>query len=128
MISVMHVVSVGHVLVAFGTSIHAVLVHPQARGAALWLGIIWLVPWVGPLLYLAIGVNRVPRRARGRSRIETAATTEWRSGCCMMPLVGGDAAYREMLAAIEGAERSVHLSTYIFDNDRAGAVCRDIGW
>lgn len=36
------------------------------------------------------------------------------------PLVNGDQAYPEMLAAIEAAERSVALSSYIFDNDAAG--------
>jgi len=36
------------------------------------------------------------------------------------PLVGGDAAYPEMLAAISGARRHVALSSYIFDNDALG--------
>ena len=35
-------------------------------------------------------------------------------------LVNGDAAYPAMLAAIDGASRSVSLGTYIFDNDRSG--------
>lgn len=36
------------------------------------------------------------------------------------PLQNGDEAYPAMLEAIERAERSVALCTYIFDNDRAG--------
>lgn len=36
------------------------------------------------------------------------------------PLTTGRAAYDAMLAAIEGAERSIALTTYIFDNDPAG--------
>jgi cardiolipin synthase A/B len=36
------------------------------------------------------------------------------------PLVDGDAAYPAMLAAIDRAERTLSLSTYIFDNDPAG--------
>jgi hypothetical protein len=36
------------------------------------------------------------------------------------PLIDGDQAYPAMLAAIVGAERSVSLSSYIFDSDRAG--------
>ncbi len=36
------------------------------------------------------------------------------------PLVGGDAAYPAMIAAIDGAQTSVSLMSYIFDNDRAG--------
>jgi len=36
------------------------------------------------------------------------------------PLVGGDDAYPRMLKAIDGAEKTIGLSTYIFDNDAAG--------
>ena len=36
------------------------------------------------------------------------------------PLINGDAAYPDMIRAIDEAEHSVHLSTYIFGNDRAG--------
>ena len=35
-------------------------------------------------------------------------------------LCNGEEAYPAMLAAISGARESVHLSTYIFDNDRTG--------
>ncbi len=41
------------------------------------------------------------------------------------PLVNGEQAYPEMLEAIDKAEHSVALSTYIFDNDRAGALFAD---
>jgi cardiolipin synthase len=36
------------------------------------------------------------------------------------PLVGGQEAYPKMLEAIDRAERSVAMCSYIFDNDRAG--------
>jgi cardiolipin synthase A/B len=41
-------------------------------------------------------------------------------GIRIEPLVDGDAAYPAMLEAIEGAQRSIALMTFIFDNDRAG--------
>lgn len=41
-------------------------------------------------------------------------------GNCVRPLVNGDEAYPAMLEAIARAERSVGLSTYIFDCDPAG--------
>lgn len=41
------------------------------------------------------------------------------------PLHGGEEAYPAMLAAIAAAGRSVALSTYIFDNDRAGRAFAD---
>ena len=40
----------------------------------------------------------------------------------VVPLINGDQAFPAMLQAIDLAERSVTLSTYIFDNDRAGAL------
>lgn len=42
------------------------------------------------------------------------------AGNQITPLVNGEEAYLEMLAAIDGARESVHLSTYIFDGDEAG--------
>jgi cardiolipin synthase len=42
------------------------------------------------------------------------------AGNRLEPLVDGDEAYPQMLAAIEGARRSVSLSTYIFDSDATG--------
>lgn len=41
-------------------------------------------------------------------------------GNTVIPLVNGDAAYPEMLAAIDQAEVSVTLNSYIFDSDRVG--------
>jgi cardiolipin synthase len=38
----------------------------------------------------------------------------------IQPLINGDEGYPQMLAAIEGAERSIALSTYIFDHDAIG--------
>jgi cardiolipin synthase len=40
-------------------------------------------------------------------------------------LVGGQQAYPQMLDAIDQAQRSLTLSTYIFDNDRVGALFAD---
>ncbi|NOZ25116.1 MAG: cardiolipin synthase [Nitrospirae bacterium] len=42
-----------------------------------------------------------------------------------IPLVNGDVAYPAMIKAIDGARCSVTLSTYIFDNDRAGRLFLD---
>ena len=44
-------------------SSHALLHKRDSRAATLWLGIIWLMPAIGPLLYLVLGVNRIRRRA-----------------------------------------------------------------
>lgn len=44
-------------------SVHAVLNKRDSRAAALWLGFIWMLPLLGPVLYLALGVNRIRRHA-----------------------------------------------------------------
>ena len=51
-------------LAALLASIHAVLNKRDSRAAALWLGFIWLLPVVGPVLYIALGVNRIRRHAQ----------------------------------------------------------------
>jgi cardiolipin synthase len=51
-------------LAALLASIHAVLNKRDSRAAALWLGFIWLLPAVGPVLYIALGVNRIRRHAQ----------------------------------------------------------------
>ncbi|MEN8144890.1 MAG: phospholipase D-like domain-containing protein [Gemmatimonadota bacterium] len=58
----------GIILAAF-TSAHAVLHKREERAAIGWVGLIWLVPILGPALYVTLGINRIRRRAvRLRSR------------------------------------------------------------
>jgi cardiolipin synthase len=58
------------------------------------------------LAHLVGGVTRRPLLAGNR----------------VTPLCDGAEAYPRMLEALDGATRSVTLATYIFDNDRAGAL------
>lgn len=51
------------VLLAVLASAHAVLYKRDSRAALLWVGVIWLVPAVGGILYFSLGVNRIRRRA-----------------------------------------------------------------
>ena len=43
---------------------HAVLRKRDVRAAVAWVGLVWLVPLVGVVLYLLLGINRIRRRAR----------------------------------------------------------------
>ena len=43
-------------------------------------------------------------------------------GNTVEPLIDGDQAYPAMIAAIDAASRTIGMSSYIFDNDRAGAM------
>jgi cardiolipin synthase A/B len=136
-------------LAALLASLHALLNKRDSRAATLWIGLIWLLPLFGPVLYLGLGVNRIRRRAvslgvhktfsraipddlgepehEGAEHLKMLARTVSRvvaqpltAGNKIEPLVNGDAAFPAMLAAIESAKTSVTLSTYIFDNDATG--------
>jgi cardiolipin synthase len=136
-------------LAALLASIHALLHKRDSRAATLWLGLVWFLPLLGPILYLALGVNRIRRRAltlavhntfsrpipdnlgepqhEGAEHLKMLARTVSRvvaqpltDGNSIEPLVNGDTAFPAMLAAIESAKKSISLCTYIFDNDASG--------
>jgi len=52
----------GGIGVSLAASVHTVLYKRDSRAAVAWVGLIWLVPFVGALLYLLFGINRVRRR------------------------------------------------------------------
>jgi cardiolipin synthase A/B len=128
---------------------HALLHKRDTRAATIWIGIVWILPALGPLLYLALGVNRIRRRAvklgihktfnrpvpenlgepehDGAEHLKHIARVVERvverpltSGNQIQPLVNGDEAFPAMLAAIESAKKSLSLTSYIFDNDPSG--------
>ncbi len=135
-------------------SAHALLHKRDSRAATLWIGVIWLMPVFGPLLYLMLGVNRIRRRAltlgvhktasrpipedlgepehEGAEHLKLLARTVDRvvtrpliPGNRIQPFVNGDEAFPAMLAAIESATKSISLVTYIFDNDPTGRQFSD---
>ncbi|HET9453101.1 MAG TPA: phospholipase D-like domain-containing protein [Gemmatimonadaceae bacterium] len=68
-------------------SLHVVLRKRDSRSAAGWVGIIWLVPGIGVLMYLVFGLNRIRRRgmelqrARRRTAIDAQPDgPEWLEG------------------------------------------------
>ena len=54
--------------IALLASGHAIIWKRDSRSALLWVVVIWLVPLVGPLLYLLLGVNRIERLATALRR------------------------------------------------------------
>ncbi len=136
-------------LAALLASAHALLHKRDSRAATLWLGCIWLLPALGPIFYLAFGVNRIRRRAvalgvhgtfiravpddlgepqhEGAEHLKmlarvvnSVAAHPLTAGNQIEPLVNGDEAFPTMLAAIDAAKKSISLCTYIFDNDASG--------
>ena len=136
-------------LAALLSSIHVLLHKRDSRATTLWLGFIWLLPLFGPIFYLVLGVNHIRRRAvslgvhktfsrpvpknlgepehEGAEHLKMLARVVSRvvaqpltTGNQIQPLVNGDEAFPAMLAAIESAQKTISLSTYIFDNDKSG--------
>jgi len=138
--------SVLHLALAVGVTAHVLLYKRETNTSAAWIGLAWLTPILGSMLYLLLGINRVRRRAmslKGRSALELADRYRSRvgrddhlghleragyritqrpveKGNSIAILRNGDEAYPVMIAAIERAQRSVVLSSYIFRADTAG--------
>jgi cardiolipin synthase len=58
-----HFVAVGTLAASLGASAHAVLHKRDTRATIGWVGLIWLAPIVGVVLYFLLGINRIRRRA-----------------------------------------------------------------
>ena len=143
------VASVLSVLVAVLAWSHVVLHKRDVRAALGWVALIGFAPIVGAVAYLVFGVNRIRRRAQAlrppevRPRpgdqpptpplphgadhlhplIRLADAVVRRplvAGNAVSLLPGGSTAYPAMLSAIESAERSITLCTYIFDPGEVG--------
>ncbi|GLK81524.1 cardiolipin synthase [Methylopila turkensis] len=137
--------SLTHVAAAVAATAHVLMNKRDVRAAIGWIGVVWLSPIFGALLYVGFGVNRVHRKARRlrgmkqshafgkgggadedspRARlalaIEAISGLPLRAATVDQVLRAGDEGYPEMLAAIDRAKTSVELSTFIFRVDEVG--------
>ena len=139
--------SLAHLAIASLVTVHVLLNKRNVAASVSWIGIAWLSPFLGAVLYLTMGINRVKRRAQRlrRQRLPLAIADETLADAAgadpLTPLefaIGrltglpcepgnkveilhsGDQAYPRMLAAIEKAKKSVGLVSYIFRADKAG--------
>jgi cardiolipin synthase len=69
----------------------------------------------------AIGPEHAPLRSLARL-VEGVTERPLVDGNAIEPLAGGDEAYPLMLEAIDAAERSIAIASYIFDNDPTGKI------
>jgi cardiolipin synthase len=133
-----------YLLCATFSAVHALLTKPDPRSALGWITTGWLLPFAGTLLYLLFGVNRVRTRARqlragltpSGSRLDRPPPEDFATqltligdavtqrprlpGNQVISLENGENAFPLMLQAIRAAQRSVWLSTYIFETDEVG--------
>ena len=68
--------AVADVVAAAVVTTHVSLTKRDVRGSIGWIGLAWLSPLLGSLLYFLFGINRVARRAaRRRRQAEPAAAS-----------------------------------------------------
>ncbi len=128
---------------------HALLTKRDPQVAAAWIAVSLMFPVAGPILYYIFGINRVRTRARKlfaaeqihwgdgnhptanppdiapeyaeQVRISDAVTGRaLEGGNRVTPLTDGDEAFPAMLRAIEAAQDTVYLATYIFETNSSG--------
>ena len=133
-------------------TLHILLHKDDIPSAIGWIGLVWLAPILGSIVYIVLGINRVKRKAlrlhsRGKKFLTlTGKTPEeiekeippplWqmlRLGYkthpqhlalhnTVSPLINGDEAYPRMCQAISKAQKEVLIASYIFNNDHAGQM------
>ena len=69
----------------------------------------------------ALGAEAAPAMQAIARIVGTVTRLPLESGCSIEPLVNGDETYPAMIAAIDAAERTVAMATYIFDRGIAGS-------
>ena len=138
-----------HIVVAATGTTHILVNKSDVRSAIGWIGLIWLSPFAGAIIYSAFGINRVARRASwimrdpgssiklpddstfdiARLNTGTRPIADVGSRITELPLTqgnsvtilqGGAEAYPEMLSSIANARRSIALAAYIFRLDEVG--------
>ncbi len=134
-----------HVMMAAAVTVHVLMTKRDVPAAIGWIGMAWLAPVLGTLLYVGFGINRVKRRARRlkgpvrsvgalvagdlpsedpaerlKAAIGKITGQAMASGKAVEILKCGDQAYPQMLAAIDGAKFHIRLATYIFRTDDVG--------
>lgn len=134
---------------------HIICRKDDVKSSFGWIGLVWLAPLVGCIVYIVFGINRIRRKAlslrnKGPDIFTVTGKTEeeiekeipkpflqlLRLGYKVHPqrfalgnraqaFVNGDSAYPEMCRLIASAQKEVLMQSYIFDNDRAGKMFVD---
>ncbi len=152
-----HLHSVGlaglfYLALQISVTLHILLKKDDVKSSIGWIGLVWLAPVLGSIIYILFGINRIRRRAlalrnkgpdiftlTGKSQKEIEKEIpvpflqlmrlgykvhpqKFALGNWAKPYVNGDAAYPDMCRLIAAAKKEVLLQSYIFDNDRAGSL------
>ena len=133
----LHLASVVGFVLASVFAIVVIRDRKPPASAMAWLLAIAMVPWLGVPLYLAIGGRKLSRRTRDKPRLERAPGEVSARDPLSRVLVGagaglpiagnalvwhqdGEQAYARIAAAIDGAQRSIRIATFVLGDDPVG--------
>ena len=51
------------IILATSVTLHAVSHKPETGTVIAWVGLAWLSPFIGPIAYFCLGINRIQRKA-----------------------------------------------------------------
>jgi len=132
-------------------SVDILLRKSDPRSSLLWLALVWLSPLLGVFIYFMFGINRIANRARqlnfsdalaidGYTSSKNGERSAWESFVSLgdeiagSPLVSGNNVevlsgntdiHNAMMDAVNEAQDSIAISTYIFRRDRIGLALAD---
>ncbi|MCL2484746.1 MAG: phospholipase D-like domain-containing protein [Endomicrobia bacterium] len=136
-------IALAYLALAVGTTIHILIHKDDIKSSIGWIGLVFLSPFIGTVLYIFLGINRVKRKGiklRKHSKhfikkenvlfenipenykqfIKYGYNVYPRNftlGNSITPLQNGTQAYPEMIEAINNAKKEVLVQSYIFEND-----------
>lgn len=132
-----------YVCLVIMTTMHILLHKEDVKGSIGWIALVFLSPFIGTILYIFLGINRVKRKGiklrkkRGMIGRRSIVRKQEEFGDLkqfidfsfnvypqnfaqsnnIKPLQNGAQAYPEMLEAIRNAKKEVLVESYIFDVD-----------
>jgi cardiolipin synthase len=129
---------------SIGATIHILLHKDDVKSSIGWIALVFLSPFIGTILYIFLGINRVKRKGtRLRKKnvtyekyfaknVPKNLSENYRQfitfgynvypqnfifGNSIEPLQNGIEAYPEMIKIIQNAKKEILISSYIFDCD-----------
>ncbi len=66
-------IAIAQFLGSASVTVHVLLRQRNPVSAAAWIGLAWLAPAIGTVLYLLLGINRIERRGQRLRRHAVAA-------------------------------------------------------
>jgi len=137
-----HFVAVAGFLLAFVLLTDVFRKHRQPGGTMAWALAILLIPYIGVPLYILFGGRKIKQVRKDKSELYGAraapgaetmaplclADRALRSGALPPPRGGhavevqfsGEAAFRELMALLEEAQKTIHITTFILGHDEVG--------